>query len=600
MALPNVREQELLQLINRFRADPAGEAARISSGAGMTAGEKAAIGTALRYFRVDQVLFAQQLAVLSPAEPLAWNSMLEDAAAAHSAEMIAAKRQSHQLAGEAVLGARVTAAGFSPSAVGENVYAFASSAVYAHAGLVVDWGGGTGGMQTPAGHRSTLINAGFSEIGIDATANADAASSLGPLVVTQNLGQRLGYAAQLVGVVFDDGDGDGLFDAGEGRGGVTVSAAGGAGTFSTTSWGAGGYQLMVPAGSYTVTFSGGGMVGSYVVGAAMASRNVQVDAEAGQFSVPVPVPVPGPVKVPVASLSADRSVNEAVVRIIFTVTLDAVAAAPVSVRWGLGDGTATVADGDMPASQGGTVTIAAGQSSGIFTVLVNDEAHRAEGTESFSVVLDQPQGVALGRARAEVSLLDSYVAPPAVALAMTDIRTNTAGSPTMTKYGGPLNYLDQEFIYLGADGIALTANAPNVFLRSGSGDDALAVAGGQNVLDAGAGSNFLTGGSGADTFFLDARGAVSAIWNTVVDLAAGDAVTVWGVSQARARFAWEEGGGARGSTGLTLHATLDGGPTVSLTLRGLVDADRSNGRLAVLFGTDGGSGSDYMFVFANR
>ena len=81
-------------------------------------------------------------------------------------------------------------------------------------------------------------------------------------------------------------------------------------------------------------------------------------------------------------------------------------------------------------------------------------------------------------------------------------------------------------------------------------------------------------------------------------LGAGDAVTGWGVSQASASFAWVEGAGAPGFTGLTVHVTPTGGPVASLTLAGLVDADRTNGRLAVLFGTDGGSGSDYMYVFA--
>ena len=588
MALPSNAEQEMLQLINRFRADPAGEAARITGGVGMTSEEQTAVGFALGFFGVDLTLFGQQMAALSPAALLAWSTQLEDAAAAHSAAMIAADSQSHQLPGEAGLGERIAAAGYSLLSAGENIYAFASSAAYAHAGFVVDWGGGPGGMQTPAGHRLNLVNPGYSEIGIDATPEGNGATNVGPLVVTQDLGQRAGYAAQLVGVVFDDGDGDNFYDAGEGRGGVTVTAVGVGGTFSTATWGAGGYQLVVPAGAYTVTFSGGGMAGSYATAATMAAANVQVDAEAAQFGAALPV----------ASLSADRVVSEAVVRITFTVTLDVVAAAAVSVRWGVADGTAKVGDGDMPAGQGGVLSIPAGQGSGIFTVLVNDEAHRSEAVEGFSVVLDQPSGVTLGRASAAVSLFDSYVAPPVVPLAMTNTTTSTASTPAMANYAGPLNYLDQEFVYLGGDGIVLAASAPNVFLRSGSGNDALQVSAGQNVLDAGTGSNFLTGGSGADTFFRDARGAAEAIWSTVVGLGAGDAVTVWGVSQASASFAWVEGAGAPGFTGLTVHVTPTGGPVASLTLAGLVDADRTNGRLAVLFGTDGGSGSDYMYVFA--
>ena len=589
MTLPSNAEQEMLQLINRFRADPAGEAGRITSGAGMTPAESAAIGFALSFFNVDQTLFAQQMAALSPAAPLAWSIALSDAATAHSAEMIKADQQSHQVAGEADLGTLISAAGYKFSTVGENIYAYSSSPVFAHAGFVVDWGPGVGGMQTPAGHRLNMVNAGFSEIGIDVTEEGNAATQVGPLVVTQNLGNRFNYAPQLVGVVFDDADGDNFYDAGEGRVGVTVTTVGLAGTFSTMSWGSGGYQLQVPAGNYSVTFSGGGFSSSHVVSTTMAASNVQIDAEAAQFSAAVPV----------ASIGADRSVSEAAVRINYTVTLNAAAAAPVSVRWALADGSAKVGDDDMPAGQGGIVTIAAGQTSALFTLLVNDGAYEQEGTESFSVVLDQPVGVTLGRASASVTLLDSYVAPPSVPLAMTNTTTKASSTPAMAEYIGPLSYLNQEFIYLGGDGIVLAANAPNVFLRSGSGDDALRVAAGQNVLDAGTGSNFLTGGSGADTFFLDARGATSPIWSTVVGLGAGDAVTVWGVSQASASFAWVEGGGAPGFSGLTVHATPGGGPTASLTLAGFVDADRTNGRLSILFGNDAASKADFMFVFAN-
>ena len=118
MALPNNAEQEMLQLINRFRADPAGEAGRITGGVGMTDDERSAVGFALGFFGVDLVLFAQQMAALSPAAPLAWSTQLEDAAAAHSAAMIAADSQSHQLPGEDGLGTRIAAAGYSFSSAG--------------------------------------------------------------------------------------------------------------------------------------------------------------------------------------------------------------------------------------------------------------------------------------------------------------------------------------------------------------------------------------------------------------------------------------------------------------------------------------------------
>jgi len=57
-----------------------------------------------------------------------------------------------------------------------------------------------------------------------------------------------------------------------------------------------------------------------------------------------------------------------------------------------------------------------------------------------------------------------------------------------------------------------------------------------------------------------------------------------------------DGQGAAGSTGLTLTATAPGKPTAMLTLAGLTRADLTNGRLAINFGTDAASGSNYMLI----
>jgi uncharacterized protein YkwD len=291
MALPTNQEQELLQLINRFRADPAGEYARLITSTSPPTAVLSTITSAITFFNVDLVLFQAQMAALSPAAPLAWNSLLENAAAAHSALMIANDSQSHQLPGEPSLGNRITAAGYNFSTVGENIYAFSSSPLYAHAGFVIDWGVGPGGMQTPAGHRLNLIDSRFTEIGIDITAENNPATNVGPLVVTQNLGSTFTYAPQLLGVVFDDADGDAFYDAGEGLAGVTVTAVGTPGTFQTTSWSSGGYQFVLPEGSYTVTFNGGGLSGEFSTKVAMAASNVQLDAEASQFASSNSVPV---------------------------------------------------------------------------------------------------------------------------------------------------------------------------------------------------------------------------------------------------------------------------------------------------------------------
>ena len=119
---------------------------------------------------------------------------------------------------------------------------------------------------------------------------------------------------------------------------------------------------------------------------------------------------------------------------------------------------------------------------------------------------------------------------------------------------------------------------------------------GNNVLDGSTGSNFLVGSTWNDTFFVDDRGAPAAIWSTVVNCHAGDSATVWGVSPSDFGLTWMDGQGAAGSTGLTLTATAPGKPTAMLTLAGLASADLTNGKLAINFGTDAASGSNYMLI----
>ena len=63
----------------------------------------------------------------------------------------------------------------------------------------------------------------------------------------------------LTGVVFKDANGNGSYDIGEGRGGVTVKAVGSRGHGTTTTFASGGYTLPLRTGTYTVTVSGGGL-----------------------------------------------------------------------------------------------------------------------------------------------------------------------------------------------------------------------------------------------------------------------------------------------------------------------------------------------------
>jgi hypothetical protein len=285
MGIATNQEQELLELINRARSDPQGEAARLITNFSTNTGANAEITSAIRFFNIDANVFVQRMAAFGKVAPLAWNNALADAAEGHSLRMIAADEQSHQIAGELALGARVQATGYNWRSVGENVYAFGTNPLEVHAAYVIDWGGPDGGMQSPAGHRQSILSSTFTEVGLDLTIETNAATAVGSLVSTQVFGTTSSYRPQLLGVTFRDKDNDTFYDAGEGLSGITITAQGTAGTFTTTSFSAGGYQMPLPAGTYTVTFSGSGLSQSKSSAVTIGSSNVKLDLNdiAGQL-----------------------------------------------------------------------------------------------------------------------------------------------------------------------------------------------------------------------------------------------------------------------------------------------------------------------------
>ena len=215
MPTPSAFEQEMLELINRARLNPAGEFDAIIKNAATGEAFSAEVTNAIRFFNVDLALFKTQMAAFAPVAPLAWSDALDNAATTHSNLMIQNDSQSHQLPGEAGLLDRIQAAGYNGlSAVAENVFAFTETVGYGHAGFIIDWGNGPGGMQEPAGHRISILSDRYTEIGIGAVSEDNAATNVGPHVVTQNFGNRFNYESQLLGVTFRDKDADSFYDAG--------------------------------------------------------------------------------------------------------------------------------------------------------------------------------------------------------------------------------------------------------------------------------------------------------------------------------------------------------------------------------------------------
>jgi len=269
------REQELLEMLNRMRTSPQAEYNIL------TQTKNKDVLDAINFFHVDLTVLKQQFSQLTAVQPLAWDATLRKAALAHSQAMIDADEQTHQAPGEADLATRIKNAGYTQMSVaGENVFAFAESMFHAHASFAIDWGNDTNGIQNPPGHRDNMMDGDYREVGMGILDVPSASGKqVGPIVVTQDLGNRYHFGnSWFLGVVYNDANHDGQYNAGEGIGGATITLRSSTATFSTTSMSAGGYQITVPSGIYTVTASSALLGGTInLPNITIGSQNVKRD-----------------------------------------------------------------------------------------------------------------------------------------------------------------------------------------------------------------------------------------------------------------------------------------------------------------------------------
>lgn len=394
---PSGQEQYLLELTNRMRMAPAAELGRLLNS------NDAYVRSALDFFGVDRQQLDEQWAALAPAAPLAFNPALWQTARAHSAAMLQFDLQAHQLPGEGTLKQRVAAAGYAGTYVGENIYAYAENVFYAHAGMAIDWGFGPGGIQDPAWHQVNIMNPRFRDIGIGIVAAPPGSGvSTGPLLVTQDFGQRTVVGpAQLVGVVYQDSNRDGFYSIGEGLAGVTVTVTGPAGTFTTTTRTAGGYQLPLPPGDYTVTFRGDRLAETPAAAVTVAGDNVKLDYR----GLPLPT---------VQFAGAAGRLGEQGGSLRVPVVLSNPSDRQVSVGYAVVGGTAR-AGLDYGLSHG-VVTFQPGQTRAWVSIpLINDRLD--EPAETIRVVLQSPVGASLGSAAGQTWIIVDDDPPPVVTVA---------------------------------------------------------------------------------------------------------------------------------------------------------------------------------------
>jgi uncharacterized protein YkwD len=248
---PTAQEQYWLELINRARNDPAAELARLTNYATPSSFDSPAsddpdIAASLGAFGTSAADLATQWGSLTAAAPLAWNSTLGSTADTYSALMVSLDSNAADLdsVSPANLDVRlVTNGGYGINwlDLGENLYSAAQSVLHGHAGFLIDWGDGNGGVagygngiQFDAPHRVNTMLGSFKEIGIGVASGAIPPGNIvatGPVVVTQHLGNQVqgsfgSYFSNsiLTGVVYQDALlGDHFYTPGEGLGAVTIN-----------------------------------------------------------------------------------------------------------------------------------------------------------------------------------------------------------------------------------------------------------------------------------------------------------------------------------------------------------------------------------------
>lgn len=228
------------------------------------------------------------------AQPLAFDGDLNEASESHSQWMIGTDTFSHTGAGGSSAGQRMTAAGYAFTgswAWGENIaYATTRSpAGYQDEVLLLHTN-----LMNSSGHRANILNDNYREVGLGFEVGDYGGRE--SAFVTEDFA-RSGSSALLTGVAFDDKDGDHFYDVGEGLGGLTLTAVSSTGaTYTTTTYGSGGYDLALPPATYTVTFSGAG-IDTTSMQTTIGSKNVKldlIDPATGGGSEPLPPSEPPP------------------------------------------------------------------------------------------------------------------------------------------------------------------------------------------------------------------------------------------------------------------------------------------------------------------
>ncbi len=261
----------MLELLNRDRANPNAAAARnsIDLNAGLASGT---ISTAAK-------------------QPLAFNFNLIDAARGHSQWMLDNNTFSHAGAGGNTSQRRMANAGYDFSGQWRSGENLAYNGTTGNVDIVSTLSAQNDGLFVSEGHRTNALGSSFSEIGIGALTgiftgqdSSGTSRDFNALMTTQNFAHTDASSAFLTGVAFNDAViDDDFYTVGEGLSGISISAVrtDNAQSFSTTTYGSGGYQLELDPGTYEVSFSGGGLSDTFQRYVTISDRNIKLDLDTG-------------------------------------------------------------------------------------------------------------------------------------------------------------------------------------------------------------------------------------------------------------------------------------------------------------------------------
>ena len=262
-------EVYLAELVNRARSDPSAEALRTG-------------------VDLEAELTAEEIARLAPMEPLALYEALTLASREHSEDMAVRDFFDHENPDGDRAQQRAETHGYEGS-VGENIAAGYSSIDESH----VAWLESVGHRRNVLSLWTTFVDDfHYDEIGVGFFFPGKPASTYGTYYT-----QVFGFSGRpkrtyVLGVIYDDGDGNDFYSVGEGLAGVRVDvtdAGTGALVGSYTTDGAGNYQILVDGGEYDVTFvdtaTGNGVRRRITV---TPDENFKIDAQGSELSDPLP------------------------------------------------------------------------------------------------------------------------------------------------------------------------------------------------------------------------------------------------------------------------------------------------------------------------